>query len=932
MTISSPALAARPSRASEDTYRNRWRWERTAWVSHCVDCYPGSCPYHAFVSDGKVLFEEVAGNHPEIVPGVPDRNPMGCNKGAAWSRLLYGKERVLYPLKRAGERGEGKWHRVSWDQALSEIADHILDAIQESGPESIIHEMTPAEGGFMALWPVRRLLAEMLGALSTDVNAVINDFQPGHYITWGKFNPVATPEARWWTEFRLIWHSNPVYTTIPNYHFGPEGRYNGAEVVLIAPDCGPSHIHTDRYVPIRPGTDAALALAMCQVIISEGSYAAGFVKDQTDLPLLVRMDTRRFLRGCDLTEGGRDDQFYFLDSRTGNVVEAPRTTLALGDIDPVLDGRATVRLKDGSSVEVTPVFTLLREKLDREYTPEQAHAITGVHADNIRWMARKVATKRTAIGMGMNLGKYYHGDLVQRAMLLLLGLTANWGRHGSGIGSWSPGSFEGPNLFGAKTQRGVEETLRVLEQRAAAIKLNRTLNPELTDELAAIEGLCAAMRMGLGSIIPPAFFWYFHCGYRERWNNRTFGDESMKRSFDEYMEEALSKGWWQGVAKPPREVEPRVLFEVGGNMLRRTRGGRTQLLQHLWPKLKCIVSVDWKMNATGMYSDYVLPASQHYEKPNFHLASPSLLQLAYSDNAVHAQGESLSEFDMFRLLAKHLEERARARGLSSYTDMHGREHSLENLAHRFSLGIEDVEDLIQEWMQDSVLAGTLEEGESLATMRGKGIALFKSVGDSVFNLNQASDVERGQPFTSLRNHVEKKQVYPTLTRRAQFYIDHDWFFEAGEELPVHKETPKMGGDYPFVMTSGHNRWSIHSMNITQKELLQTHRGKPHMVMNSRDAAERGIVDDEEVRVFNDCGEFLVSVKVAPWVMPGQVIVYNGWDPYQFRGWTGPMDVEPGMVKWLHLAGGYGHLRYWPLQWQPVPVDRAVRVDVAKVPA
>jgi hypothetical protein len=65
-------------------------------------------------------------------------------------------------------------------------------------------------------------------------------------------------------------------------------------------------------------------------------------------------------------------------------------------------------------------------------------------------------------------------------------------------------------------------------------------------------------------------------------------------------------------------------------------------------------------------------------------------------------------------------------------------------------------------------------------------------------------------------------------------------------------------------------------------------------------------------------------------MPSQVICYNGWDPYQFREWRGPMDVEPGMVKWLHMAGGYGHFRYWPLQWQPVPVDRAVRVEVQKL--
>ena len=52
----------------------------------------------------------------------------------------------------------------------------------------------------------------------------------------------------------------------------------------------------------------------------------------------------------------------------------------------------------------------------------------------------------------------------------------------------------------------------------------------------------------------------------------------------------------------------------------------------------------------------------------------------------------------------------------------------------------------------------------------------------------------------------------------------------------------------------------------------------------------------------------------------------------FRNWRGPMDIEPGLVKWLHLAGGYGHLRYWPLEWQPTPVDRGVRVNMERAGA
>src|SRR3990170_7201437 len=149
----------------ETAYRDLLRWDDVYWGTHCVDCYPGCCPMRVFVRDGKVWREEQAGTFPVIEPGVPDHNPMGCQKGVAWSRTLYGEERVLYPLRRVGERGEGRWERVSWDDALTDIAEHILDAIEEAGPETIVHEMTPAEGGTMAVWPTQRLLVNLLGGV-----------------------------------------------------------------------------------------------------------------------------------------------------------------------------------------------------------------------------------------------------------------------------------------------------------------------------------------------------------------------------------------------------------------------------------------------------------------------------------------------------------------------------------------------------------------------------------------------------------------------------------------------------------------------------------------------------------------------------------------------------------------------------------------------
>ncbi|KAA0227242.1 ethylbenzene dehydrogenase, partial [bacterium] len=322
-------------------YRQRWQWDSHAWGTHCVDCYPGNCLYRVYVRDGQVVREEPSGTMPVLVPGTPDRNPMGCQKGAGWSKTLSGEERVLYPLKRAGERGEGRWQRVSWDTALGEIAGSILETIESEGPESVLRITSAAEGGITAGWSASRLFSELLGLNATDVNGDINDFSHGQFITWGKFHNAVSPESKFQSELILFWYSNPAYTGIPLYHFISEARYRGAEVVLIAPDCSPSHSHADYFIPVRIGTDAALVLSMCRVILDEGLFDSLFIREQTDLPLLVRRDNGRFLRECDLREGGRENQFYWLGA-DGSARPAPRGSLASPGAEPLLSGAATV--------------------------------------------------------------------------------------------------------------------------------------------------------------------------------------------------------------------------------------------------------------------------------------------------------------------------------------------------------------------------------------------------------------------------------------------------------------------------------------------------------------------------------------------------------------------------------------------------------------
>ncbi len=87
-----------------DAYRDRWKWDKIAWGCHCVDCYPSNCPHRVYVRDGRVLREEAAGDFETVEAGVPDMNPAGCQKGCSWGEFLYGEERLLHPLRRAGER------------------------------------------------------------------------------------------------------------------------------------------------------------------------------------------------------------------------------------------------------------------------------------------------------------------------------------------------------------------------------------------------------------------------------------------------------------------------------------------------------------------------------------------------------------------------------------------------------------------------------------------------------------------------------------------------------------------------------------------------------------------------------------------------------------------------------------------------------------
>jgi anaerobic selenocysteine-containing dehydrogenase len=120
------------------------------------------------------------------------------------------------------------------------------------------------------------------------------------------------------------------------------------------------------------------------------------------------------------------------------------------------------------------------------------------------------------------------------------------------------------------------------------------------------------------------------------------------------------------------------------------------------------------------------------------------------------------------------------------------------------------------------------------------------------------------------------------------------------------------------------------MNMTNDIIMNTHRGEPFALLNDSDAAEIGVANGEKIRLVSNDGDCLIQAKVSPSVRPGQVIVYNGFEPYMHDQWYSQADLEAGHVKHLGMVGNYGHLKYRLFSWQPIPADRGVRIDVQKV--
>lgn len=914
-----PASAAMPGaerqyRHWEDLYRERWTWDRVAVGTHAYANCAGSCAWNLYIRDGVIWREEQSAPYSASNSTLPDWNPRGCQKGASCSSLMLGPARLRYPLRRVGKRGSGRWKRIGWDEALDEIAGSLVDTLARRGGEGVLcemgsnHDLGPGWASLMRFF-------RQIGGMVTDINGQLGDGNMGATLTFGIPLPGGSSDDWFRSRYIVIWQYNPVVTRIPEAHFLSEARYHGARIVTIAPDYSPSAIHADLWLSPRPGTDAALALAACRVILEEHLYNADYVREQTDLPFLVRTDTRHFLREADLVAGGRDDRFACWDEAAKEIFWAPgtagspeRTLRFAPDRRPALEAEVPVRLASGEEIRVRTVFSILRERLEA-FSLEAAARSTGIGTGMIRRFAREFASAPAALILGgASATKNYHGDLMQRTQILLAALTGNIGRAGGGFRIMAFFHLTGPTLVAFMDGLGEQD----LANLAARSK---------TEPQAVAEDFTSAYISG-------TLFHAVHGGLREMQTNPAYGDPGLPRSPNAYLTEALEQGHLR-VGPPPGADPPEVLISAYGNVLRHIRMG-DRVRDSLFARAKLVVDIGVRMSETARSADILLPAAAMYEKMGIKYAVAYVPYLTLGDRAVPPLAESKPEWEIFSLLAERVAAEARRRKVTEVRSHRGQPCDLSRFSERFSdrgrFGARDEEAVTRFMLATSRAA----QGITLEELRARGGAVrLRDVGEESSWTGIYSEYRQDEPVVPMRHFVEEKRPYPTLTGRQQFYIDAPLFLEVGEELPIHKEPPAAGGNYPFTLTGGHTRWSIHSIWRDQDLMLRLQRGEPVVFLNEAVARDRGIADHEYVRVWNDVGAFVARAKLTGSMHPRQVHIYHAWEPYQFRGGSSDQHLCPSPIKVTELTGGYGHLHRGVAYWDVNQVDRDTRVEVSK---
>ncbi|HEV7267450.1 MAG TPA: nitrate reductase subunit alpha [Falsiroseomonas sp.] len=795
------------SRAWEDAYRSRWAHDKIVRSTHGANC-TGSCSWKIYVKGGIVTWETQQTDYPRTRPGLPNHEPRGCSRGASYSWYLYSANRVKYPMIRKrllrlwreakalhGDpvtawksiqddpakrreyqqvRGQGGFVRANWEEAEEIIAAANVYTVKQWGPDRVIG-FSPIPAMSMVSYAAGSRYLSLIGGVCMSFYDWYCDLPPSSPQTWGEQTDV--PESADWYNagFIMMWGSNVPQTRTPDAHFMAEARYRGTKVVTVTPDYSEASKFADLWLHPKQGTDAALALAMGHVILTEwhaqgkGDYFLDYCRRYSDMPMLVlltekdgRLVADRQLRASDLAEemgqaNNPDWKTVAVDAATGalyvptgsvgfrwgeqgkwnlegrdaRTLESvtPRLSLAGGEaadvtfpyfgdgapefFNPTKLGNTVthrvpvmhVALKDGRSARVATVHDLLLANYGvkgsaeydamRPYTPAWAEAVCGVPRQQIITVAREFADNaektrgKSMVILGAALNHWYHSDMNYRGIINLLVMCGCIGQSGGGwahyVGQeklrpqsgWIPLAFATDWGRPARQQNSTSFWYAHTDQwRYETVQVSDLLSPTAPKPMsgALIDFNIRAERMGWLPSAPQLSV-----------NPLRIAADAERAGVPvpQYVAKGLQTAALEMSCEDPDHPAnwPRNLFVWRSNLLGSSGKGHEYFLKHLlgtqhgvqgkdmgeqgaarpeeaaWHdeapkgKLDLLVTLDFRMSTTCMYSDIVLPTATWYEKHDLNTSDmhPFIHPLSA---AVDPAWESRTDWAIFKGIAK----------------------------------------------------------------------------------------------------------------------------------------------------------------------------------------------------------------------------------------------------------------------------------------
>lgn len=406
------------------------------WIpSQCNMCF-NHCSILGHVVDGKLV--EIKGD---------DRSPAGwghlCGKGTAGIMQLYDPNRISVPLRRTNpEKGIGidpKWEEISWEEAYQEIIDKLAEQRDKNNPVVVFALITSIISwidsmnwlGSMGNYPLP-IKADICGANTHSIAGLL--------VGTGNTLPDYT-HIKYLMQFGTQAGVATRHGTSIDAKFFAESRKNGCKLVTFDPHMSASAEKADEWVPIRPGTDAAAALGMANMLVNEYKiYDEDFLTNRTNAPALVDPETRRIVR-----ESGSNKSLYW-DSKANEAKPYDECD------EPALEGEFEVEGK-----KVRTAFTIFKEHV-AQYTPERVEEITTVPADTIKRLAKEfgeaacigqteevdgmeVPYRPAAVDNFSGIARHKHGFLSNWAILQLNTLVGNIYARGGYLGYYTANKY-----------------------------------------------------------------------------------------------------------------------------------------------------------------------------------------------------------------------------------------------------------------------------------------------------------------------------------------------------------------------------------------------------------------------------------------------------------------------------------------------------------